>query len=184
MYRYLKNLQLELSVANCMFVEISFIIEKSLHKIRENFSSDETICSWFILEFFFEIKSEFERETVENQSSKLMMILVTRGNHGWSIRRRLMPKIRLYDIVVFYGKSILSPCKNHSQVALWPKVRVTRKKYSDLINFQKYHASETQFLNKKYDFPVALTSFLFIYTPNTMDKNSLPAFALCGNFSL
>ena len=82
MYRYLKNLQLELSVANCMFVEISFIIEKSLHKIRENFSSDETICSWFILAFFFEIKSEFERETVENQSSKLMMILVTRGNHG------------------------------------------------------------------------------------------------------
>ena len=36
-------------------VDISFIYIlyiKSLHKIRENFSFDETVCSWFISAFF------------------------------------------------------------------------------------------------------------------------------------
>ena len=47
-----KNVQFELSVANCMSVDSSFIMEKSLHKIRENFSSDEINCSWFISAFF------------------------------------------------------------------------------------------------------------------------------------
>ena len=47
-----KNVQFELSVANCMSVDSSFIMEKSLHKIHENFSSDEINCSWFISAFF------------------------------------------------------------------------------------------------------------------------------------
>ena len=52
MDRYIKNLPFELSKANCMSVDTSFTMEKSLHKIGGNFSSDEIIYSWFIVAFF------------------------------------------------------------------------------------------------------------------------------------
>ena len=90
-------------------------MEKCLHKIRENFSSYATVCSWFISAFFLTIKFEFGRKQIfqidddPRDTRKSWVILF------W---RRLMPKIRWYDIVVFYAKSILSPLKNHSQVAL------------------------------------------------------------------
>ena len=58
MDRYIKNLPFELSVANCTSVDTSFTMEKSLHKIGGNFSSDEIIYSWFIVAFF-KIKVEF-----------------------------------------------------------------------------------------------------------------------------
>ena len=35
-----------------MSVDTSFTVEKGLHKIGENFSSDEIIYSWFIVAFF------------------------------------------------------------------------------------------------------------------------------------
>ena len=39
-------------------------MEKCLHKIRENFSSYATVCSWFISAFFLTIKFEFGRKQI------------------------------------------------------------------------------------------------------------------------
>ena len=138
MYRYLKNLPFELSVANCMSVDTSFIMEKSWHKNSGNFSSDEIICSWFISAFF---QNQGWVWGIEKRSKTNLpnwwWSLWSRGNHGWSFERWLMPKSDHTTLLYFSLKVYFPLVKTIARWLFDLTFELQEKKCRDLVNFWK-----------------------------------------------
>lgn len=128
LYRYLKKLSLKLCMANCMFNPLPW---KSVSLIK--FVS-EFWRNYLHLVYFGIQSAIFQIMMIFMITMKLWVIL-------WEGIDAKNPAVWHYSSV-FHIKSILSSRKNHSQVALWPSVRVTRKKCRDLIS-EKYQASKT-----------------------------------------